>query len=250
MHDHTVIASIHGMSLYLLPVLDRPVDRARLGDVLGRHGHTLLPGAGRTPEFIAAQALSPSEAAALAHDLREIGLTARVVPRGGLTISRRASQAWAFQLTVLMGLLAAGAALLPGLVGLSVGALVAGGVVLALVALWGVNALSMVSRGGTRLELASAAPDPEARQLVDLVAGLAALSEALPEHIAEPMMTQARALARRAQLNPEGHAAAALRDLATDLRREQDAADLQATHDLRRRMEQARLAARELEGPG
>lgn len=248
----TVIASRHGPLLALLPVASPATDVAQVQQVLARHGLTLAASSdlARTNEFIAAQGLDPERAAALADDLRAVGLTVRVVNQTDLTRSARVGNALAAQM--LGGMFAFGAFAIgfaPILDALKDGGafatwplpFMAAG--LAAMLAFAFNALVLQRGGGTTLGVAGGgALHPTSRQLADQLSELEAL---LPEHVAAPLLARARRLQEHARSDPEGEAARELGALVEELRQLSDQEAAEDVRQLRDEVRRARQAVRE-----
>jgi len=244
----TVIASRHGVSLFLLPAAGPSLDQRAVSAVLERHGLDLIEGSDleRAHEFVAAEGLEHAAAAALAEDLRDIGLSARVVNRTQLTGSSRVGNAMAAQMMIGMaGLMTMGLAtqvehnnigpewffLIPML----------GGALLLLLAI--INGIALNMRGGYGLRVAGAieAPTP-LRALTDQ---LAALETQLPSHMTGPLLAQANKLMAHARADPNGEAAAELALLMEELRSDVDVQAAEEARELREEVGRARRALAE-----
>jgi hypothetical protein len=239
----TVIASRHGFTLQLLPAAGPALDLEGLRRVLARHGLGLIEGSdlARANEFIAAQDLEPAHASRLAEDLRELGLTVRVVNRTGLTGSNRVGIAAAGQFVLGMGALLVGLAGWTGLVEGNPwlgGALLGAGVVAAF------NALTLQLAGGSALRVAGA-PGETVPLLTDQ---LSDLSEHLPSHLVAPLLERARRLEEHARRDPEGQAALELQGLVEELQGLQDEEAAAEARELRQELARAKRAMRETQG--
>ena len=244
----TVIASAYGPATWLLPLARPPIDEGRLDLVLAKHGLTLLPGSASSVEFVAGTDLSAQSAAALAEDLRALGLVVRVVPRGELRWSTRIGVVFLGYFMAAMGgmlVLQAGIAMMAkgmggtGALVLAVGAF--------LMAMSVINAVVVQARGGQALPLAGAAPE-EGGGIAGVVASVRRLAGSLPDHVGRPLVDQVRVLESRARANPEGEAARELRELAAELGEVCDEADAEAVRDLRADLMRTRQAMREAQG--
>ncbi|MFK7930401.1 MAG: hypothetical protein AB8H79_19590 [Myxococcota bacterium] len=250
----TVIASRHHATLMVAPLAGPALDKDALTQVLHRHGLRLIDGTdlATAHEFIAAEDVEPAAAAALAEDLRSIGLHARVVNRTGLTGSRRVGQAIATQLmTGMVGLSVFMMSLLPvidamkdgDVFGNPLAAIPLGMGVLAMG--WAaVNGLVLQQRGGSGIRLAGKdrLSVSEDRQLTDQLSDLLA---DLPPEMSASLMERARELEVHARNEPEGRAAAELRALVDEIRNDVDADAAQAAVSLREEVARARRAIRE-----
>lgn len=245
----TVIASRHGLGLGLFPAASPRLDVEALRAVLARHGLDLIDGSdlATANALIAAQGLAPVAAGRLAEDLRGLELTVRVVNRTGLTGSRRLGEALAGQAVIGMaGVLA----MVAGRTGLAEGdprigaAMLAVGALLA--GLAALNGLVLQRGGAARLRLAGTlAPPADAALLTDQLSSLAA---DLPDHLAAPLLARAQRLEAHARKDPEGQAAAALRDLSDELRAAEDRTATDEAETLRQELAQAQRALRETQG--
>lgn len=248
----SVIASRHRQFLAaVLPWTSRALDVEAVRAVLARHGLALVDSdsLATANELLVGEDLDPVDAEALAADLREAGLHARVVHRSGLTGSRRMANA--FAATLLTGVAGFGGtmlALIPVIdaakdaaaipaasyVGLAAGLAVLGAAVL--------NGLATQRGGGTRLQLAGRVRSADERRVTDELAELVA---GLPDHVARPLLDRARRLEVHARQDPDGEAAAALRTLVDDLRRGADAEAAEEVEALRDEVDAARRALAE-----
>lgn len=251
----TVIASRHGLELYLTPILGSALDTLALREVLARHGITLVdaPNLTRLPELIAAEGLPPAEAQALATDLRNLGLTVRVVNRTQLTTSSRISLAisgW-FMAAVgglMVGLVSRSAALGAIANGQDVSGFVAVLGILSLVALvlGSVNALTLMLRGGSRLQVVGSSREGPAA--LPLLEELGLLEAHLPDAITQPLLERARKLETHARKEPDGAAARELRALVDELRSTANDRAGEEARELAEDVRRARLALRETSG--
>ncbi|MEN0064443.1 MAG: hypothetical protein AAGA48_20010 [Myxococcota bacterium] len=237
MSAHTVIASAHGTSLYLAPYLKPRVDTKGLDRVLARYGLYRAESGPLPVEFVVSRDLDGHTSAALARDLREVGLVVRVVPRSDITMSARIGQATV--VPMMLGPFAVLAmtwalALLPPPFGSIMAALSIG-----LVGLHAMASFVTLSQS-MRLPLFTTMPPANSvvRDVSDLVAGL-------PEHVARPLLERARDLEARARVNPDGAAARELESMRADLAEERERQDERDARDLRRDLAQARAAMRE-----
>lgn len=240
----TVIASPHGLSLFLLPMSGPQPDPDRLSRVLERRGLALLPGALEGSEFIAAQGLAAGDAARLAEELRALGLTVRVVNQADISRSARIGNALAVNavasvaaLTILsVAVAAGGTALLVALPALLLG-------ILALL-----NLITLAQRGGLQLPVAAAEPPAQAVGRSELSELLDELRESLPEHVVGPIVARAQDLELRARRDPQGEAAAALHGLIEELQGHEDARIADEVRSLRDDLQRARRAMLEAQG--
>lgn len=239
MSAHTVIASAHGASLYLAPYLRPTIDLKALDRVLARYDLYRVDSAPMPIEFVISRDLDAHTSAALARDLREIGLVVRVVPRPDITMSARIGNA--MLAPMMLGSLAAlgmtwSLALLPGPLGPVLGALGVSAV--------GVHALASFAAlaQATRLPLVATTPPPNS-----VVRDVSALVAGLPDHVARPLLERARDLEARARANPDGVAARELDAMRKDLAEEREQQIEREARDLRRDLAQARAAMREAE---
>ncbi|MEO0603977.1 MAG: hypothetical protein AAF211_21245 [Myxococcota bacterium] len=237
MSAHTVIASGHGPTLYLAPYVRPRIDRPALDKVLARYELHRLEDGPLPIEFVVSRELDAHDSAALARDLRAIGLVVRVVPRGDITISARISQALLGPAMIgsMLGLgLLWSLALIPGVFGPVVG--------ITLVCLVGLHALvsftTLVSSTRMPLVAARLPENSVVRDVSDLVTGL-------PETVARPLLERARDLEARARRNPDGAAARELEAMRSDLADEREQLDETEARSLRRDLAQARAAMRE-----
>ena len=237
----TVIASRHGLSLFVLPLTGKPVDEARLAQILDGYGLRLVPGVAHHSEFVAAEDLDGDEASALAADLEAMGLTVRVVDRTEIHRSARIGNALSANVIAAAGLAITALAALAGDVS---GALLAPAVV---GSLWATgNLLTLVGRGGLALRRATVEGTSSDG---DVIAAIAAMRGQLPDAILDPLEARARSLQRRARSNPDGAAARALAELAGELRDLDEAEQISEVRDLKEALTRARRAMLETQGP-
>ena len=249
----TVVASRHRASLAVFPVAGPPLDVDALRQVLGRHGLELLGDSDllTAHEFITAEGLDPTEAVALAEDLRGIGLHARVVNRTSLTTSRRVANAMGAQMVLSFAGFLATITASTGVQdaigrGDPVGAIpvVVGVLAVLTLGLAGINGLTLARQGGSALRVAGVARGSSpTRQLTDQ---LSHLEQVLPGHLAAPMLARARQLERQALAHPDGEAARELATLIDELRSDADEQAAKELRELREELARARRAAKEL----
>lgn len=243
----TVIASpLSTFALWLTPWRTTPPDPLALDRVLAKYGLELLPGTHRGLEFIAGDGLEPADAAALAEELRGLGLHARVAPRDDIHSSSRITNAFVAQFFGFVGTIPIALVIVPAMIGFrpnlwAIWALV---VSLGLASL--TAAISVALRGGNRLEVAAVRPR-SSDALASAVAEVRRLAAWLPEHVGTPLLERTRQLAARAHARPNGQAAAELRELAEELTAKHDLHDAAEARALRSELARAQNAVREIE---
>ncbi|MFT6147147.1 MAG: hypothetical protein ACJAV2_005044 [Myxococcota bacterium] len=242
----TVIASRLGIALFIAPLFGPSVDVDSLRGVLARHGLQLpdSEGLARSNEFIAAQGLDAAAAAALAEDLRGMGLVVRTVHDPRIRGSQRVGNAIATHIMAGTGVVTAVAALSAVLQSqISGSVVVGGGLVVAAVMGWlAAGLIKLNTGGGNRLRIAGHV-GAIATQLTE---DLRKLEEHLPAHLVDPMVERARSLEESAVADPTGPAPEQLTSLRREVRGILTGDVLEQAETLREEVERARRAMAEV----
>ncbi len=220
----TLVASAYGASLYLAPWWTPDIDEGRIREVFRAHRVKLVdPGVvtGKL-EFVAAAGLSADRATAFARDLRDAGLNVRVVNDPQITQSARLSNALALCMLVAMFTFPI---VLPALIA-----------IVNLLTIW-TNGVGLPMAGST---VSGESLEDRVHDMIDV------LEPSLADDVVASLRAQARALGRDAELDPEGPAAGALREVLADLGGKREAEVAARARRLKDDLRRARAAASEV----